>query len=45
VGSRTRIAIARSSETISLVRASEASFFEVLARKLSFGGERESAAR
>ena len=33
VGSMTRIAIARSSETISLVRASEASFFEVLARK------------
>ncbi|HSB62716.1 MAG TPA: NAD(+)/NADH kinase, partial [Thermoanaerobaculia bacterium] len=45
VGSMTRIAIARSSETISLVRASEASFFEVLARKLSFGGERENAAR
>ena len=45
VGSSTRIAIARSSETISLVRASEASFFEVLARKLSFGGERENAAR
>jgi len=45
VSSTTRISIARSSETISLVRASEASFFEVLAGKLSFGGERESAAR
>ncbi len=45
VGSRTRIAIARSSGTVSLVRASEASFFGVLAGKLSFGGERESAAR
>jgi NAD+ kinase len=45
VSSTTRISIARSSETVSLVRASEASFFEVLAGKLSFGGERESAAR
>jgi NAD+ kinase len=45
VSSTTRISIARSGETVSLVRASEASFFEVLAGKLSFGGERESAAR
>ncbi len=45
VSSTTRISIARSSETVSLVRASEASFFEVLAGKLSFGGERENAAR
>ena len=45
VSATTRIEIARSSVTVSLVRASEASFFEVLARKLSFGGERESAAR
>jgi NAD+ kinase len=45
VSATTRISIARSSETVSLVRASEASFFEVLAGKLSFGGERESAAR
>ena len=45
VSSTTRIAIARSSETVSLVRASEASFFGVLVGKLSFGGERESAAR
>ena len=45
VSSTTRISIARSSETVSLVRASRASFFEVLAGKLSFGGERESAAR
>jgi NAD+ kinase len=45
VSATTRIAIARSSMTVSLVRTSEASFFEVLARKLSFGGERESAAR
>src|ERR1019366_9056339 len=43
--STTRIAIARSSETVSLVRASEGSFFGVLVGKLSFGGERESAAR
>jgi NAD+ kinase len=45
VSETTRISIARSSETVSLVRASRASFFEVLAGKLSFGGERESAAR
>ena len=45
VGSTTRISIARSSGSVSLVRASEASFFDVLARKLSFGGERENAAR
>lgn len=45
VGSTTRISIARSSETVSLVRASQASFFEVLAGKFSFGGERESLAR
>jgi NAD+ kinase len=45
VGSETRIAIARSPETVSLVRASEASFFDVLAGKLQFGGERENAAR
>ena len=45
VSSTTRISIARSSGTVSLVRASQASFFEVLAGKLSFGGERENAAR
>jgi NAD+ kinase len=45
VSSTTRIAIARSSETVSLVRASEGSFFGVLVGKLSFGGERENAAR
>jgi NAD+ kinase len=45
VSSTTRIAIARSSETVSLVRASKGSFFGVLVGKLSFGGERENAAR
>ncbi len=43
VASSTRIAIARARETVGLVRASDHSFFDVLAGKLSFGGERENA--
>jgi len=43
VGSRTRITIARSRETVSLVRAPGRTFFDVLTGKLSFGGERENA--
>ncbi len=42
VGAATRIAIVRAPETVSLVRASADSFWEVLAGKLSFGGERET---
>jgi NAD+ kinase len=40
VGSGTRISIERAKETVSLVRASDTSFFDVLSAKLSFGGER-----
>lgn len=43
IASSTRISIARSSVTVVLVRASDTSFFDVLAGKLSFGGERENA--
>jgi NAD+ kinase len=43
VGSLTRITIARAPETVSLVRAPGRTFFDVLAGKLSFGGERENA--
>lgn len=43
VGSLTRITIARAPETVSLVRAPGRTFFDVLAAKLSFGGERENA--
>jgi NAD+ kinase len=43
VGSSTHIAIARARRTVGLIRASDHSFFDVLARKLSFGGERENA--
>jgi NAD kinase len=45
VGAATRIAILRASETVSLVRASRDSFWDVLSGKLSFGGERENALR
>ena len=45
VGAATRIAISRAPETVSLVRASAGSFWDVLSGKLSFGGERENAAR
>ena len=43
VGSSTRISIVRAPETVSLVRASEGSFWDVLSGKLSFGGERDAA--
>lgn len=43
VAASTRIAIARARETVGLIRASDHSFFDVLAGKLSFGGERENA--
>jgi NAD+ kinase len=43
IGSSTRVSIARSSQTVLLVRASDNSFFDVLSGKLSFGGEREHA--
>jgi NAD+ kinase len=41
VGSDTRIGIARAPETVLLVRVPGRAFFDVLAAKLSFGGERE----
>lgn len=43
VGSLTRVSIARAPETVLLVRAPGRTFFDVLAGKLSFGGERENA--
>ncbi len=43
VGASTCIAIARARERVGLIRASDHSFFDVLAGKLSFGGERENA--
>ena len=45
VGASTRISIVRAAEAVSLVRASEGSFWDVLWGKLSFGGEREAASR
>ena len=45
VGAATRIAISRAPDTVSLVRASKDSFWDVLAGKLSFGGERENVSR
>ena len=45
VSAVTRIAISRARETVSLVRASAGSFWDILSGKLSFGGERENAAR
>jgi len=44
VGPDTRIWIARAPETVSLVRMPGRAFFDVLAAKLSFGGERETPA-
>jgi NAD+ kinase len=43
VASATRISIVRAPDLVPLVRVH--SFFEVLSGKLSFGGERENAAR
>lgn len=45
VGAATRIAISRARETVSLVRSSADSFWDVLSGKLSFGGEREDTSR
>lgn len=45
VGAATRISIVRAAETVSLVRASADSFWDVLWGKLSFGGEREAVSR
>lgn len=45
VTAATRIAISRAAESVSLVRASADSFWDVLSGKLSFGGERENAPR
>ena len=45
VSAATRIAISRARETVSLVRASAGSFWDVLSGKLSFGGERDNASR
>lgn len=42
VGSTTRVSIARARETVGLIRVSDHSFFDVLADKLSFGGERDA---
>jgi NAD+ kinase len=39
---RARITVARSRQTVGLVRRSDSSFFDVLVGKLSFGGEREN---
>jgi NAD+ kinase len=39
IGSATRVKIARARETALLVRAHGSTFFDVLAKKLSFGGE------
>lgn len=43
VVSSSRITIERARQTVSLVRAPGRTFFDVLAGKLSFGGERENA--
>jgi NAD+ kinase len=40
IGSSTRVNIARARETALLVRAPGSTFFDVLAKKLSFGGEK-----
>lgn len=40
----TRVSVARAAETVPLVRPAGSTHFDVLAAKLSFGGERESAA-
>ena len=45
VSAATRISISRARETVSLVRASADSFWDVLSGKLSFGGERDNASR
>jgi NAD+ kinase len=45
VSAATRISISRARETVSLIRASADSFWDVLAGKLSFGGERDNASR
>jgi NAD+ kinase len=41
IGSATRVRIARARETALLVRAHGSTFFDVLAKKLSFGGEKK----
>jgi NAD+ kinase len=41
IGSATRVIIARARETALLVRAHGSTFFDVLAKKLSFGGEKK----
>jgi NAD+ kinase len=41
IGSGTRVTIARARETALLVRAHGSTFFDVLAKKLSFGGEKK----
>jgi len=43
IGSTTRVDIERAPDTVGLVRAPGRTFFDVLADKLSFGGEREGA--
>jgi NAD+ kinase len=43
IASSTRIGIARARETVALVRPPGRTFFDVLAGKLQFGGERENA--
>jgi NAD+ kinase len=45
VSAATRIGISRAKETVSLVRASADSFWDVLSGKLSFGGERNTGPR
>ena len=45
VSAATRISISRARESVSLVRASADSFWDVLSGKLSFGGERDNASR
>jgi NAD+ kinase len=41
IGSETRVRIARARETALLVRSQGSTFFDVLAKKLSFGGEKK----
>jgi NAD+ kinase len=41
IGSSTRVKIARARETALLVRAQGSTFFDVLSKKLSFGGEKK----
>jgi len=45
LAAKARVTVERSPQTVGLVRRSDSSFFDVLAVKLSFGGERENGNR